>query len=649
MASNDITFAVPGPSPPVQTDDCNNHSSVGDPLLSTASIIQSSVKADDPTKSLSQLPRGWPRHPRKLARNRLNLLIFTGVDGLLLLFSACFFIYGLLVLKYNNEAVDGHQQATNALLSAARIGPTVFPILFAAVLGRLIKYLMAWRLEVGESVGLFDLLAGSTTVANTIFTQSALRMPSLIGVALIIIWAFSPLGGQSSLRVVGLRDTTNSSVLPVSYMTNNVSYSGYFSGDLGNLKTLIFGLFNAAVLGPGRVKDSPVDTWNNVKIPMLEALTNDSRLLSDDNWFSVPDSTSVVYSSLIGLPVSNLPAGLNNTLCIETSYITLDCPQLGSSIATSNSSSWSGVGIPSDGSSFLSNATGSILGPDCRGGPQNSTLAPRFFTYYSYLGTRFGALCSMRTSYVEVEISCTGQDCRASKIRNSKLANAVPNWTFFDGQISGVDCRWFFYYANLFMTSVPVERSGTSTPLQGYLVDPDSPALPTLTQGGILALDPQIFAIRFAQLLNSFMMLCAGPYMVPYGFAGDIGNYGNMSTTVESIRTFKIMTCHPAWLTLLLLASLLLMSASLWTIVLQSKQVTPELALNWSTMTRDNPNILLANTGTTLDSSERSRLMKNTRLMFGDIASERDVGRLAVSSLADQGEVVKARRDRFYQ
>lgn len=525
------------------------------------------------------------------------------------------------------------------------------------------KHLMAWRLEVGEKLGLLDLLAGSTTVAGTITTQFQLGVPSLIGVALVIVWLLSPIGGQASLRVLGIESFMNRSTIPAKDLSNNYTYEAYFGSDLGAVQTLIFGSFYAALLGTPRVKSSPVDVWNNVKIPAMESLTT----VSTDAWLAVPESPELVYSSLVGLPLWGLPAGMNNTIYIETSYLLLDCQRLGNvpephglslSLTTlydgGSHANWSGTRVRLESSSMLSNGTGGTTKSGCGVDMYDETIAPRYIAYNAYNAdqTRFGALCSIRTSYVEVEIKCAGQDCRSKNIRRSTLDNPTPNWSIFDGREHGEGCRWFTYSSQLFLRSITANRSGTSTPLQGYLTDPYSPDSPHISTN-VSDMDRDIVALRFAQLLNTFMLVCAGPTAVPYGLKAD--NYDastfpshSILTSASSTRTFQIMVCHIWWLAILLVVSSLLVAANIWAIVLRFKRITPELALNWSTAVRDNPHVNMAGFRSFMDDSDRSKTMRNTRLMFGAGAADEVVKHLAIRSMDVDGEIERARRDTLY-
>lgn len=77
-------------------------------------------------------------------------------------------------------------------------------MLFAAVLGRAAHSVLIWRMERGERIGVLDILAESTFLTSTVTSQLQLRMIRFLGVALVAIWALSPLDGQASFRQLGI-------------------------------------------------------------------------------------------------------------------------------------------------------------------------------------------------------------------------------------------------------------------------------------------------------------------------------------------------------------------------------------------------------------------------------------------------------------
>lgn len=56
-------------------------------------------------------------------------------------------VYGIAVARYNRKATEDHPHVTKTLLRAKQLGPTVFPILFAAIMGRTFSALALRLLE----------------------------------------------------------------------------------------------------------------------------------------------------------------------------------------------------------------------------------------------------------------------------------------------------------------------------------------------------------------------------------------------------------------------------------------------------------------------------------------------------------------------
>jgi hypothetical protein len=61
-------------------------------------------------------------------------------------------------LSFRALAVDGRPLSPGGeiVIQAAKIGPTVFPIVFAAVVSRLMKWFALWKAERGSELGVRD-------------------------------------------------------------------------------------------------------------------------------------------------------------------------------------------------------------------------------------------------------------------------------------------------------------------------------------------------------------------------------------------------------------------------------------------------------------------------------------------------------------
>ncbi|KAI8258821.1 hypothetical protein K4K58_002994 [Colletotrichum sp. SAR11_239] len=233
-----------------------------------------------------------------------------------------------IILVWRLHGTRTTEETDRKWRNAITVLATIFPILFAAVVGRLMAEAARWRLEKGSSVGSLEQLMGSRTVGATLHTMIEFRTVNLLGFGLIFIWAFSPLGGQSILRMLSSRFISE-------FSTTDLTY--FDTGANNQLNTLpvastasIVAIANAGVLGylatvyasfvaqPDSIQVDTMDHWGNVKIPFLDQN-------APNNWSEVPrNSQEVQYSSLAGIPLKYSTVG-NVTFAVESSYVHLDC------------------------------------------------------------------------------------------------------------------------------------------------------------------------------------------------------------------------------------------------------------------------------------------------------------------------------------
>ena len=252
----------------------------------------------------------------------------------------------------------------------------------------------------------------------------------------------------------------------------------------------------------------------------------------------------------------------------------------------------------------------------------------------------------MSTTYVEVQSACTGKVCAATKIRSSTKLHLVPAYTLL---YSFVLAR----YVEDFFKAV-AGNMYTPTPVQRYFVNPGSPF--NNTPDGILlyTVGSTSFATSFAQLMNTFWVAGIGLSAIPGGLTGNanIHNGTNTLTMVATVSTSReILVCRRFWLAMLFVATSSMFIAGVFGLVLEFTCRAPDLAMNISSLTRDTPYIHLPPGGSTLDSVERSRLMQNVRVRFGDVAAGHEVGYIAIASCDNEQEVGKLRgekKERFY-
>ena len=113
-----------------------------------------------------------------------------------------------------------------------------------------------------------------------------LRIISLLGVVLIIIWALSPVGGQASFRQlrIGAVKTTEPNLYK--YFVSTTDLSRYYDSGRAGLWAMVNTLFLAAIMGPPKAKNSPLDLWGNVKIPGVEFYEGNRDQSPDEDGYS---------------------------------------------------------------------------------------------------------------------------------------------------------------------------------------------------------------------------------------------------------------------------------------------------------------------------------------------------------------------------
>jgi hypothetical protein len=551
--------------------------------------------------------------------------------------------------------------------------------------------MLLWRLEKGESVGVLDTLASSTSLTSTVTSQLQLRVLSVLGVALVAVWSLSPIGGQASVRImtIGSKDTQVPDTF--SYMTNNGYLGAYTPADMDQQGKSSAGVvFVAALMGSAATKSSPLDLWGNVKIPRIEGY-EDAGPANDEGWYDVDARDVDAFSSLIGIPI----AGINETNFIEyvtrvqTSYLSLQC-YLNTSIPERMQ--------PSDKtlSGSVSNATSSgaliFWDPYSQDSSvdysENNTrrdrtspelTSPLRIKYVPLYRSNITLECNVTNTYVEAEIRCpTLANCSASRVRRSKLNHFPSAWTLLDlswrtpnllfqGMLQNFDGK--LYYPQLF---------------DRYLADPN---LINSNYANVTQTTEEKYTIRLGHMMNTYFACLNGLFAITAGINNATAYFydNNQTFTVEpealqnslwedlyystqSNDRFKtkawsnngtkverkdVIVAHRGWVVALCFASIVLIVASLVAPVIHHFLTAGvDLAMNISSLaTRNNPHLLLPRTGTFLDASDRARLLRNERVRFGDVSGEMEVGSLVIGSVdGDEKEsVARARKGRLYE
>lgn len=147
------------------------------------------------------------------------------------------------------------------------------------------------------------------------------------------------------------------------------------------------------------------------------------------------------------------------------------------------------------------------------------------------------------------------------------------------------------------------------------------------------------------------------PHTVSGYLRADAGMYNPSSqniridistTTSEVINEQSVIQYSTAWLVVLLLASVAALAAGLVSVVLKILVPIPDVLGSISVVTMDNKCNNVASGGSTLDSMERARLLKDVEIKLGDVEPAAADGCIALVAPLDGAIVGTLGRDRMY-
>jgi hypothetical protein len=514
-----------------------------------------------------------------------------------------------------------------------------------------VKAVAGWRFERGTTLGFLEQLLGSGSLYGALQTQWSLRAFNIAGMVLVALAILSPLGGQASLQMLKREEKPIFSEPNAVYLdTEQQAYSWFESGTYYYYALPpLNAMYTSSLMAPESVKNSPMDLWGNIKIPYL------SRLSSSPNntgWKDVP-AQNVLYSSLVGIPVSGLPEPANTSFTMETSYLDLDCYNItngsfiNTTIADQSATKFWGMqdntySISLDG--FLPLYYGTVwsyVNETNRTFPQRTLL----FQSQAEYGSGFTlAYCYISTAYVEAAIECAGHACTVTNMRPSQKRHPDPLLVPLDFPI------FFNEFSAQFGLATGNDAPETSSTTELYIQNPVDPF-----SGGdrvtvdLYKLPRDEMAVRLGQVLNTYYL----GSLSPWGFMGltsaaelSDGATGNISVTAVSTTNRVVFVCQWAWWVVFIFANIVMLITASVGAILHWHSTGPDILGYVSSMTRDSPYVRLPPGGSTLDGMERARLLKGVEVQLRDVQEKQETGRLAFAS--PERELVPLAKGRIY-
>jgi hypothetical protein len=504
---------------------------------------------------------------------------------------------------------------------------------------------------------------GSSTVFGTVTTQIHLRSFNWLGLALIVLWALSPIGSQSFLRVISTQNYNTSTTVTLSYLdTGQVSKIGQTLDPnifAEAFEAPIDAVYTAALMAPPSVQNSSVDLYGNVKIPFYRELGAEPSS-ENTGWESVSQS-NVVYSSLLGIPVANVASTGNTTFAMETSYLDLDCYNVSrvkygerydaGYWSASNNSQFS-VSVSDYDSLQVPNGTEERLGAYV--GSWGNATFPRTLLLQSRIWNSHSSLehpemtavyCTLMQSYVESAVSCSSNEpCCVTDMRTSRIPHSPENITVLS----------FPYLFHMFSQYFPLAAgpAGPTSIINGvgdllnssytelYIDDPTSP----FRLGGVANLSKlsnHDLGIRIGQILNTYYL----DGLEPFSMTGNLTSVPTAMIAVNGTLVTQSLqyVCNWPVLGLLLFSVIAMLLAAISAIVFNHLAVGPDIFGYCSTLARDNPYVKLPPGGSTLDGDKRARLLMGLKLRLGDVrtSDQSTQGYIAVAPVEETRKITK--------
>lgn len=199
------------------------------------------------------------------------------------------------------------------------------------------------------------------------------------------------------------------------------------NSDSAALRLPATAVFISSLLFGPKVKQSPRDSWGNLKIPFLDSSIG---FVEDQHsqWSTVDWGNYDVSSSLLGIPVDNIRDEGKTSFNFEASYFDLDCPvriscryldvpgckEFDASLSADRRVEVFGKIVRVSYNRYL----------ESRSNSTNLHMLPRKFLFtFEQSEESFLTLCDMTTVHVEMRVSCVEAICDVTSIRNSTKAN----------------------------------------------------------------------------------------------------------------------------------------------------------------------------------------------------------------------------------
>ena len=492
-----------------------------------------------------------------------------------------------------------------------------------------------------------------------------MRRINIAGLLIIIAWLLSPLGGQSSLRLLTIepyQEVVNTTIKhhSVAGFANDTLLSEtmeeYFWGSYAPI-------YMTALQTSRQIGQGPRDLFDNVRIPDLRSLNlGEDPSQHTDRWYSVENRPELSYTSLHGQPVIDIPKSGNVSFPLESSYWETQCGSFspGADWVSENSSDVDpyrgvltpGPSIPTFDLILEQGQFNEEAPPDKLGQFQ--------FNYVSKVNQsrNINSSCTASFRTVESEVFCEDAKCLVQKMRylNRNLTSMFRPMAAED---QGSNWNAFVYYLTKFMPGADVGLAGKhsrrSELVEQWMMDPDNMWGNTRNSHALFeyvnlsTLAPEVFSSRLQVAMNTYWDSTMNSSVL-------IGNL--TSQDIQGTNETLIWTpinavgarwvgqryvCNIVFAILTFVISGLLFIAAVVSVALGIMTRAPDVLGYVSTLARDDP-YFDKHVPSHLDGLDASRRLRDERVILGDVNKNGNVGHVAFASVGmDPGRISRKR------
>lgn len=484
-------------------------------------------------------------------------------------------------------------------------------------------------------------LVGCQSLFAAVERQFATRRLDFWGLAILSLWAMSPVGGQAALRILHRSPQVIPYNQTLRYLPIEAAqFTSMGGADMASEDYPSYGpLYLASLRTNTGVQNSTMDLWGNVKIPDIDSLTIANQSMGK-GWLNVDHSSPVTYTSLLGLPVFGIPSDGNSSFEILSRYNKLDCPNITSvgNISSWNTSAW--------GSSFQMKA----------GFSTNTTATGIQSFQLRSMGRLNGSQvnCTVAQRDVLSLVECQGKKCQVNAMSPSIVAVADRQPIQYIGYLNMLNQ---FPFVTIWRNSHPSVEG--SSPTEQWLIDPTTNFTQIYTFVNLSSIDKRDLGQRMQILYNTYWSATFGAQHIVGQTGTNLSYYDTapiMAGTNQNI-TFNATSasgtrygeerlhCDWVYVVLLLVTSIILLGAGLTSVYLKKMTLAPDILGYASSAAHDNP-FFPSNRiySSHIDGLGRARALEDVKVMIGDVNGDSEVGHIAFAAVRPGVERLKKGR-----